>query len=105
MVVVIVVMESAGSSTSTAATGSRLVAAAIRLRLDATAVGARTLPQLPRHDDVPVILHGVVSAAGKQTRDHRPLVAVEAVRGEQPLLFFLREWAPIDSRVQLIEPP
>lgn len=80
-----------------------LPAAAIHLRL-AAAVGSRPLAKLARHDDVPVVLHGVVGPAREEARDHGPLVAVELVCCQQPLLLFLREWAPVDARVQLVEP-
>jgi hypothetical protein len=79
--------------------------AATRLRLVAAAVGARALAVLASHDDVPVVLHGVIGPAREQARDHRPLVAVELMRRQQPVLLFLRERPPVDPRVQLIEPP
>jgi hypothetical protein len=52
-----------------------------------------------------VVLHGVVGAAGEEPRDHRPLVAVEAVRRHQPLLLLVAERPLADPRVQLVEPP
>ena len=58
-----------------------------------------------RHDDVPVVLDGIVRAAGEEVGDERPLVAVGAVGVEQPLLLLLRERPLVDPRVQLVEPP
>ncbi len=56
-------------------------------------------------DDVPVVLDGVVGAAGEVAGDEGPLVAVVAVRRQQPLLLLLREGPLVDPRVQLVEPP
>jgi hypothetical protein len=56
-----------------------------------------------RHDDVPVILDGVVGAAGQVAGNEGPLVAVGAVGEEEPLL--LRERTLVDAGVQLVEPP
>jgi hypothetical protein len=63
------------------------------------------LPAPPRHDHMPLVLHGVVGAPREEPGDHGPPVAVDAVRGEEQLLLFLREGAPVDPRVELIEPP
>jgi hypothetical protein len=63
------------------------------------------LPTPPRHDHMPVVLHGVVGASREEPGDDGPPVAVDAVRGEEQLLLFLREGAPVDPRVELIEPP
>lgn len=57
-----------------------------------------------RRNDVPVVLDGVVGAAGEEPGDGRPPVAVKAVQGQQPRFFLLRERAAVDLRVQLIEP-
>jgi len=54
---------------------------------------------------MPVVLHGVVGAPGEEPGDDGPPIAMDAVRGEEQLLLFLREGAPVDPRVQLIEPP
>jgi hypothetical protein len=58
-----------------------------------------------RHDDVPVVLDGVVGAAGEEAGDERPPVAVGAVGLQEPLLLRRREGTPVDLRVQLVEPP
>lgn len=71
----------------------------------AAAVGGGLLSVFPGHDDVPVVLDGVVGSPRKQARDHRPFVAVEAVRRHEPLLLLLRERPPVYPRVQLVEPP
>lgn len=65
----------------------------------AAAVGRGLLAVLARHDDVPVVLHGVVRAAGEEARDHGPLVAVEAVRSHQALLLLVAEGALADPGV------
>jgi hypothetical protein len=71
----------------------------------AAAERAGVLPLPARHEDVPVVLDGVVGAAREEARDESPLVAVRAVRRQEPLLLLLREGAPVDPRVQLVEPP
>jgi hypothetical protein len=58
-----------------------------------------------RHDDVPVVLDGVVGAAREEAGDERPAVAVGAVRLQEQLLLRRREGPPVDPRVQLVEPP
>ena len=63
------------------------------------------LALLARHEDVPVVLDGVVGAAREEARDERPLVAVGAVRRQEPLLLLLRERPAVEPRVQLVEPP
>lgn len=63
------------------------------------------LPAPPRHDHMPVVLDGVVRAAREEPGDHRPPVAVGAVRREEELLLLLGEGAPVDSWVELVEPP
>jgi hypothetical protein len=54
---------------------------------------------------MPVVLDGVVGAPREQPGDDGPAVAVDAVGGEEQLLLLLREGAPVDPRVQLVEPP
>lgn len=63
------------------------------------------LPAAARHDHMPVVLDGVVGAAREEPGDDGPPVAVDAVRGQEQLLLFLREGAPVDPGVQLVEPP
>jgi hypothetical protein len=70
----------------------------------AAAVRGGLLAVLARHDDVPVVLDGVVGAAREEARDHGPLVAVEPVRRHQPLLLLVAEGPLADARVQLVEP-
>lgn len=62
------------------------------------------LPGLTSHDDVPVVLDGVVSAAREKPCDDGPSVPVNPVRRQQPLLFLFCERPSVDSRIQLIEP-
>ena len=54
---------------------------------------------------MPVVLDSVVGATGEVAGDERPLVAVGAVGGEEPLLLLLRERPLVDPGVQLVEPP
>jgi len=111
---VVVVAEGGADDVSRAARGRRHCCdrrgGGLELPLDclvelAAAVRRGLLAVLARHDDVPVVLDGVVRAPREQARDHRPLVAVEAVRRHQPLFFLVAEGPLADPRVQLVEPP
>lgn len=52
-----------------------------------------------------MVLHGVIRAAREESRDQGPLIALELIRCKQTFFLFLRERAPVDARVKLIEPP
>jgi hypothetical protein len=54
---------------------------------------------------MPVVLDGVVGAAGEEARDERPLVAVGAMHPHEPDFLLVRVRPPIDSQDQLVEPP
>lgn len=51
------------------------------------------------HYYVPVVLHGVVSAAGKKPGYESPFVAVDAMSSEESLFFFFGKWSSVDSWV------
>ena len=87
------------------ATWRRRASSSSRGGEEGTAGGALVAPAAARHDDVPVVLDGIVRAAGEEAGDERPLVAVGVVGVEQPLLLLLRERPLVDPRVQLVEPP
>lgn len=67
-------------------------------------VHLRPLSAFPGHDNVPVVLHGVIGAAGEKPGDYSPPVSVNPVRRQEALFLLLRERAPVDSWIQLVEP-
>jgi hypothetical protein len=60
---------------------------------------------LPLERGVPVVLDGVVGAAGEQPSDGGPLVAEPGVRAEDGVVLLGREGTVLHLRGQLVAPP
>lgn len=67
-------------------------------------IQSRVLSLSSRHDDMPVVLDGVVRSPRKEPGDQRPLVPVNPVGGEEPLFLLLCKRPFVDSWVQLVKP-
>ena len=69
------------------------------------AVGGGSGVVLALERGVPVVLDGVVGAAGEEARDGGPLVAEPCVRAEDGVVLLGREGAVLHLRRQLVAPP
>lgn len=65
----------------------------------------RLLAVATGHDDVPMVLDGVVGPPREESRDESPLVAVHALSPHQPHFLLFREGPLVDPRVKLVKPP
>lgn len=86
-----------GSSTSTSSAG--VVERTVGLGIDPACV------KLSLDVGVPVVLNLVVCPSRQPCRNQRPLVAEEAVEGDNELVFFVGEVTTLQIWPQVVDPP